>query len=87
MTNHLPGSNDENFDCGNRRIEWRLTTTWGDDSPLCVFFFVWMGICSPYLIALPHFSGAVPRRYQHSSIYMEIKAFAEVEYNLGGGGV
>lgn len=38
MTNHLPGSNEENFDCGNWRIEWRLTTTWGDDSPLCVFF-------------------------------------------------
>lgn len=53
---------------------------WGDDSPL-LSVFVWMGICSPYLIALPHFSGAVPRRYQRRSIYMEIKAFAEVEYD------
>lgn len=41
--------------------------------------FVWMGICPPYLIALPHVSGAVPRRYQRGSIYMEIKAVAEVE--------
>lgn len=80
MTNHLPGFDDENFDCGDLWIEWRLTTTWGDDSPLCLFF-VGMGICSPYLISLPHFSGAVSRRYQRSSIYMEIKAFAEVEYD------
>lgn len=48
----------------------------------CLFFsFVWMGICLPYLIALPHFSGPVSRRYQAGSIYMEIKAFAGAEYN------
>lgn len=79
MTNHLQGYGDENFDCANLWIEGRLIAMWGGDSPLCLF--VWMGICSPYLIALPHFSRAVPSCYQHSTIYMEIKAFAEVEYD------
>lgn len=48
---------------------------------LLFVFFVWTGICSPYLITLPHFSRAVPCRYQRGSIYMEIKAFPEVEYD------
>lgn len=52
MTNHLPGSSSENFDCGNLRIEWRLTKAWGDDSPLCLcgFFSGW-GSALSYLAA------------------------------------
>lgn len=37
LTNHLPGCGDENFDLTNLWIEWRLTATWGDGSPLCLF--------------------------------------------------
>lgn len=37
LTNHLPGCGNENFDLTNLWIEWRLTATWGDGSPLCLF--------------------------------------------------
>lgn len=44
-----------------------------------------MGICSPYLIALPRFSSPVSRRCRTSSIYMEILTLAGAVCDQGGG--